>query len=74
MILLMLLAALNVGNFNAPLTQEEQATKECHSFCDGVEGRISQHISDCRTMTDAGACNGNITVNNHGMSDLEDRS
>lgn len=46
-LLMMLLAVLNVGNFNAPMTDEEIQTKATHLYCEQ-----QQNILDDRGMVD----------------------
>lgn len=57
----MLLAMLNVAPFNAPLTQQEVETRECHEFCDGVEAQVAKHKSDCSFAGRTDACGGHIS-------------
>mgnify|MGYP007090101897 CR=1 FL=1 len=59
-LLMMLLAALNVAPFNAPLTQEEVKTRECHEYCDGVEARVNERRDNCSNMTTTDASGGHI--------------
>jgi hypothetical protein len=73
MALLMICLALITG-MDTSMTAEEKQTRACNDFCNGVESRISQHVSACQDITSTSATGGNICSSNHGMSDLEDRS
>jgi len=60
-LLMMLLAALNVAPFNAPLTQEEVKTRECHEYCDGVQAKVTESRQNCSFAGRTGTCNGRIS-------------